>query len=362
MLVVFNHAGLLAVSMDSPLGDSWLVSSHAVAEMGAIGVDLFFVISGFVMSLSARRFVGPWGASTFLALRFVRIAPLFYLASALMLANLIRAGIDVDPSSLLNSITFIPVFDDETYSWPLHYLGWTLAFEFAFYFLVSILICTGGGARPVVLLAMTAIAPLLGFLLAAESAAWKVFTNPILWEFGFGVLAFILWERCQMRRLLAPFSIFAATTLLALIVALWMEPDWLAANGWDGPTGGASGGSDTVEGMTSPLRALYWGLPMFLVFCAVVGSVSIGKGLWATTMKLLGDASYSIYLSHLFVIMAFEELVERVGIHPDLVLVTALASSALVGVLVYRLVEKPLLAKGQRRVRQWTLQFARQEA
>jgi exopolysaccharide production protein ExoZ len=362
MLVVFNHAGLLAVSMDDGAGTSWLVPSLAVAEMGAIGVDLFFVISGFVMALSARRFAGPWGASTFLALRFVRIAPLFYLASALMLANLIRAGIELDPSSLLNSITFIPLFDDETYSWPLHYLGWTLSFEFAFYFLVCILIGRGSGTKPFVLLALTVVTPFLGFLLKAESAAWKIFTNPILWEFGLGVLAYILWERCQMRRLKALFALLSAGAFLALIVALWLGRDLLAANGWDGPIGGASGGSETLEGTTSPLRVLYWGLPMFLALCTAIGSASIGTGPWARLMKLLGDASYSIYLSHLFVIMVMEALVERVVIHPDLVVVAALATSALVGVLVYRLVEKPMLTKGQRKVRQWTLQYARQGA
>src|SRR5690606_39022954 len=128
MLVVFNHAGLLALDMDNAFGPSLLVATDAVARMGAIGVDLFFIISGFVMALSARRFVGPRGAGTFLLLRFVRIAPLFHLASLLMLVNVLRSGIPVEPSSALNSITFIPIFDAETYSWPLHYLGWTLAF------------------------------------------------------------------------------------------------------------------------------------------------------------------------------------------------------------------------------------------
>ena len=246
MLVVFNHAGLLAVSMDNRFGPSWLVPSEAVADMGAIGVDLFFVISGFVMSLSARRFMGPWGASTFMALRFVRIAPLFYLASILMLANLVRAGLPVDPSSLLNSITFIPVFDDETYSWPLHYLGRTLSFEFAFYFLVGILIAAGAGTNPAMLLAITVAVPFLGFMLQAQSAAWKVFTNPILWEFALSVVAYILWKRCLLRRLRAPFAILAVAAFLAITLAIWLGRDWLAATGWDGPIGAASSGIGTL--------------------------------------------------------------------------------------------------------------------
>ena len=98
--------------------------------MGAIGVDLFFVISGFVMALTAARFTGAHGAGTFLALRFVRIAPLYYLACLAMLVLVFNPGAQLGRETLLNSITFIPVFDDGRYSWPVHYLGWTLAFEF----------------------------------------------------------------------------------------------------------------------------------------------------------------------------------------------------------------------------------------
>ena len=58
MLVVFNHAGLfLALAPQYNSGPSYLVPSEAVANLGAIGVDLFFVISGFVMTFSARRFI-----------------------------------------------------------------------------------------------------------------------------------------------------------------------------------------------------------------------------------------------------------------------------------------------------------------
>jgi peptidoglycan/LPS O-acetylase OafA/YrhL len=177
MLVVFNHAGTF---LALPLGPSYLVPSEAIAQMGAIGVDLFFVISGFVMALSARRYVGLSGAGVFLAHRFIRIAPLFYLACLVMLAEAIRAGLPLETASVLNSITFIPIFDDGTYSWPLHYLGWTLGFEWVFYLLVAVLIASGRGGQHKPLLFLVMAVPLLGFLSQPELMAGRVLSNPIL--------------------------------------------------------------------------------------------------------------------------------------------------------------------------------------
>jgi exopolysaccharide production protein ExoZ len=187
MLVVAHHAGNLLVTppvLDA--GGSYLIPSTGVAHLCAIGVDLFFVISGFVMALSARRFVGPAGAGVFLAQRFIRIAPLFYLASLLMLAEALRAGLPIDPMSVLNTIIFIPVFDDAAYSWPLHYLGWTLAFEFTFYLMVAALIAAGRGGQHPMLLAVLVALPLVGLVIQAQPILWKILTNGLLWEFALG--------------------------------------------------------------------------------------------------------------------------------------------------------------------------------
>ena len=75
--------------------------------------------------------------------------------------------------------------------------------------------------------------------------------------------------------------------------------------------------------------------------------------------KVLGDASYSIHLSHLFVIMLIEAAAKRMVIHPDLVMVVGLVGSAVVGIIVYRIAEKPMLRKGQSSVRKWRLQHVR---
>lgn len=334
MLVVYNHAiVLLALAPQYELAPSLLASSVELGRLGAIGVDLFFVISGFVMALSAPRFSGPAGAGTFLAQRFVRIAPLFYLACLLMLAEALRAGLPIERASIFNSITFIPLFDDETYSFPLHYLGWTLAFEFVFYLAVAALIAVGRG-RYAMLAVVTAV-PLIGFALQPALAIGKVLTNPILWEFSLGVIACLLYTKGWLLRLRLPLTAAAGLSLVALGCAVWLWPEQLV-----------SVGVDTVDGDRSIGRVLLWGVPAFLCFAATAGR-AVSDGRLGRLLKLLGDASYSIYLSHLFVVMIIREIMNRVAVHPDVVVLVTLAASAVAGILIFRLVEAPLLKAGR---------------
>ncbi len=348
MLVVYNHAALfLALWPQSVGGESWLAPDDATARMGAIGVDLFFVISGFVMALTAARFSGAHGAGTFLALRFVRIAPLYYLACLAMLALVINPGTQVGRETLLNSITFIPVFDDERYSWPVHYLGWTLAFEFVFYAFVAALVATGLSSRPLVLLAMVACVPLAGFAVDIDLAVWRVTTNPIVWEFGLGVVAYMIWRRGWLRRLGLPLALGFGAAVIGIALVLWIAPEDMAL---------LSRG--TIHGDNTILRVLCWGVPAWLCFCTVVawaGNRPAGGGragrLLRWLAKALGDASYSIYLSHLGVVLVLQKLVARVPLPADLVVIGAMIVSAIVGVMVYRAIEAPLLRIGQQLVR-----------
>ena len=344
MLVVYNHAGLLLIQATERLGQSLLVPTEAFATFGSIGVDLFFVTSGFVMAMSARGFDGQRDGARFLALRFVRIAPLFYIFCLLWLTQLLPAGVPVSPGTMSNSLLFLPLIDQTEYSWPIHYLGWTLSFEFMFYLIVSGLIASGQSRNATMLLLAMLALPLLSYPFSDGLVLWHMFTNPIQWEFAMGVGLFLLWQAQLLRRIrMATLAGLLFSVVLLAGMLLQGEAIFLA--------------KDTVNGTTSAARALYWGVPMALLLCLLLGSEPLTSGRPRRLLTAVGDASYSIYLSHLFVVRAAKEVVERdwlpfgPGQGADLLLGVVLVLSAIVGFGVHRLMERPLLSWGRLRVK-----------
>ena len=98
----------------------------------------------------------------------------------------------------------------------------------------------------------------------------------------------------------------------------------------------------------SAQRLLYWGLPAFAI-AAFALSLKPGRDRPARSLaRAIGDASYSIYLTHLFVVRIAEEVFERVNVPAWPVALAAFLLSPAVGWLCYQWVEQPLLRAGQR--------------
>src|SRR5215510_5466128 len=95
---------------------------------GPFGVDIFFVISGFVMVYSSERLFGrPDAPIKFFARRFVRIVPLYWAATAILVWFVVPYA---STKAVLGSLLFTPRIPSEA---PLLYVGWTLIFEMFFY-------------------------------------------------------------------------------------------------------------------------------------------------------------------------------------------------------------------------------------
>jgi exopolysaccharide production protein ExoZ len=189
-----------------------------------------------------------------------------------------------------------------------------------------------------ILLAVVAL-PLLGYALDGERVLWRMVTNPILWEFGFGIIAFKLWDTRLLARLRRPLLGVAVLAAVAIVVV--------------GASRGLPifGASRTVVGEGSAARVLIWGLPAFGLVCLMLSMDKLSDGPVAGMLKSVGDASYSIYLSHLFVVMAIEKLLRIGPLPPDVALLATFTCSAVVGVIVYRLIENPMLATGRKWLR-----------
>src|SRR5262245_8564740 len=115
LLVFLGHA-INAVDLE--------VAAAFPNSYGPFGVDLFFVISGFVMVYSSERLFGQPGAPIkFFARRLARIVPLYWAATAILV------WFDVPNAStkaVLGSLFFAPHLPAEA---PLLFVGWTLIFE-----------------------------------------------------------------------------------------------------------------------------------------------------------------------------------------------------------------------------------------
>src|SRR3569623_79790 len=125
-----------------------------------VGVDVFFVISGFIMYyISAGEFGRPGAQSRFLPRRIIRLVPLYWLFTLAMLAAMLLvpgqlAHTVLDPLHILASFVFVPWLDSTGLAHPILGLGWTLNYEMYFYVLFSFALLL---PRRIGLLALTAL-------------------------------------------------------------------------------------------------------------------------------------------------------------------------------------------------------------
>jgi len=291
---------------------------------GAAGVDIFFVISGFVMVISSRRLADrPRAWLAFLGHRVVRIVPLYWLlTTAKIIGVVLLPGLvlrtSLDFNFIAASYLFLPVVDTAGHFRPVLPVGWTLTYEFLFYLLFAAALALRADVIRV-------LAPGLGLIAAAALVrdgswpAWTILFNTIVLEFVFGV-ALARWT-------LRGFRLHPAIAT-ALVVAGFAVI--LAA-----PMG------------SEPLRVLTWGVPAFAIVAGAVSLEPLVAGALPRWMLALGDASYSIYLSHGFVLPTLMLLIGGFVSSnlwaEGMTIVLCLVVSSIAGWIVFFLVENPML-------------------
>lgn len=160
---------------------------------GAIGVEVFFVISGIVMILCARTLPSnSIGARIFFTRRLLRIVPLYWsvlllkISIALILPSLVHHN-HFDFFHAVKSFFFIPTFNAEGDIRPIHGVGWTLQHEMFFYIIFSAAMLFGVHITrwvSAIILGFVAI----GYVFSPQSALIKVVTNPINLYFVIGMI------------------------------------------------------------------------------------------------------------------------------------------------------------------------------
>ena len=275
--------------------------------VGAGGVDLFFVISGFVMVYASERlFAQPGASRVFFLRRLARIVPLYWAATAILVGYVYVAHRIFPPpfittEGVIASFLFVPWPLPNGIMAPVHALGWTLNYEMFFYavFAVAIMLPRRGAVFAVTALFALLVGLGLFVRLPQPFAFWF---SPIILEFCFGMLIALAWR--EGRRLPRWAS------LLLIVAAL------------------AAYAASAVWGPFVAWRALEWGVPgAMLVAALALARETPASGPVARVFVFLGDASYSLYLVHAIVIPAVRRLMPAF----DPVLMPWLYALALIG-------------------------------
>ena len=258
-----------------PLDPSGRIGRWHNALPWASGVDLFFVVSGFVMVYASTDLFGHRRSPvTFMTRRLIRIVPVYWAATTLFLVVTLAAPSSVSEAGfsladVIMSYAFLPASRPDGTIQPIYSLGWTLNYEMFFYvvFAACIVLPRRRAVAAVALLLGAAMA--IHPLIPPQAAALVFWTDRMLLEFLLGMAVAVIATRDVSLRIPSRICL----TLAALILLI-------AAH---------------IAGV--PSGPLATGVPMSIVVAAAV----LGRPIRVpSVLLLLGDASYALYLVHPF--------------------------------------------------------------
>jgi exopolysaccharide production protein ExoZ len=342
-MVVMVHSR--SVLMDTAAGKA--VADNVLLPMG-MGVDLFFIISGFLMMFTTRNFDGSKAyAWQFVAKRAARIWPLFAVVTPVALV--VEHGIHgfLEPSVLfpyLEGLAFIPHNPSASgiYFQMAVGVAWTLCFECYFYLLFAACMLFGRWRYGVMAawFALTLVAiPLLrgSYNLNVTSQPLvegcryaNLVINPIVWDFVLGMIAGWLYvSDFKIKRAWVIYTAVAVSSLLLLM-------------GWN------------RIGMVNFFGPRGWAAPMTILFfgAAMLAKVdAIEVPVWSAW---LGNISYSLYLVHVYVFEVVQRIVNTIPMDQEashaLLFITRPAIAVLVAWLTFQYVEAPLSSWARNRL------------
>jgi exopolysaccharide production protein ExoZ len=318
IMVVMSH-----IAFKSDLGGAGILHWFRI---GASGVDVFFVISGFVMAMIYCRVThGAAQGVHFWLKRLVRIFPLYWLVTSvalvLYLVNPALVNANGGPTSIWRSYTLVPTWQMDNVQFLIG-PGWSLSFELYFYALFAVVFVVPVRRTGLVL----AIAG-LGILAAGSLSGLVVsylITSPLLLEFAMGILVFVFFRRYERR---IPLRFGLASLALGLVGFFYLNAP----------------GAFVLE-------ERWWraGIPATLL---VFGALSLEPWVAVSPSRFwlfLGDASYALYLTHVFALGAASRAFSMLhfkyygtSLEVAFWLVTLMMAIG-AGCLVHRYVERPL--------------------
>jgi len=303
--------------------------------IGQAGVDIFFVISGFIMVYASERAFGQPGASSlFISRRLIRIVPLYWATTAVLLVEMLwkyrgLAAAHDSVAYVVASFLFVPYPGPDGTVSPLHGVGWTLNYEMFFYAIFAAALRFRAHLAAALVIGLLAVVAALHIAMPDLPVQLHFWSDPIILEFALGVaIATLLRSTGDWPRPIGP--------LLLLASCGWFG--WLAVH--------ASGGAP---------RLVEWGFPAALAVLGAATMRELADGKPRRLLLFAGDASYALYLTHTLTLATLARLFP--GAWPEhaarspLEAIILVGATVVVAALAYVLVDAPVTKNLQRRLK-----------
>ena len=302
-----------------------------IFKFGGSGVDIFFVLSGFIITYSNKKYIGNRARIIqFLKKRVIRIFPIYwviisvFLVLQLLLSSFYRTHFQLSAANILNTYLLLPNHN------MVNGVSWSLTNELFFYILFTLALVIPKKKYTLLLLWLYLLFLLLvpaTFILCGDNsnrfAGLLIF--PMNIEFLLGIIVVLFLERFP-KNWCKPFLI-AGIACFIIAAIFYNNGLFLFNNGYD--------------------RVLMFGLPSFLIIFSLVKYEVVNNIIINRLFIKLGDASYSIYLLHLPLVAAFFKIAIKLPITNNFLLtllsIALLAIICFTGMLIYKKIEQPLI-------------------
>ncbi|MCI8210645.1 hypothetical protein AUC61_13995 [Pseudomonas sp. S25] len=307
-IVVFHHYVQIfyGFGTTSPIGSS-------LANYGAIGVDIFFIISGFVIySSSTKKHPTPF---EFAKQRLFRILPAYWVFTLIVALSVSAAPYILfyatyDTEFLLKSMFFVPAQNPAGIGLlPLVTVGWTLNYEIAFYAIFFMALYAPKNLLiPIVFTGVFA----LQYLVPKLGGAFTFYGLPLVYEFLLGMIVGAINNAGAIKKISSPFALLMIIGSTGII--------WRSGS--------------------AAHNLLHTGLPCALI---VTAFISLNKYLGNFfVLNRLGDWSYSTYLCHPVITYAVLYQYKQGVISEEASLLLVCAGTAAVSWVSYNFIERPI--------------------
>jgi exopolysaccharide production protein ExoZ len=308
-------------------------------SIGTRGVDVFFVISGFIITYASAR-----NPDQFFLRRLIRIVPFYWAATAVVFAiavvvpNLFH-NTRADFIQLICSLFFIPRETAYAGMFPTLVLGWSLNYEMYFYLVFALSLLLDKKRAPIVCSLLIAAIMIAISSVHSASPSLNFYARGIVLEFVFGVIAYYLVRWLEQHRTRLP----ARRTGIPLLVLSMLIACVLLGFG------------EYYKGFGLP-REISAGVPaLMLVASAILIERIYDVSIKNQILYLVGESSYILYLIHPYVVYGILRTVFRNAsafgaLATAALVVMLLVISTVVAVAIHVFFEKPVMAFLRRRL------------